>query len=288
MAPALAVGAVGLVVAPGLAVAIFLLPRARELPAPTSLSTLLPFGALVMGGLAIHDRVVTRGEGLGLVLLFLLSVGAILWEAEGAGGLALWPRRLPSPSVATNVPPTPNPPAPRTGADDLRAAASPPAFPVPAGLAGRLAPTDDLATPALGTGGLALCVVGAFLVVRGAGRVLDRTAFTAGFVGFAMAGPAAGAGVAYRVAALARSNDPRQVVTLIASAVTATPLAVLGVAGLVRPLVVDAAGAVAFLGTTAVAALAWTVLLARGRGGRRLGVVLVTLYAGLIWSALHV
>ena len=94
--------------------------------------------------------------------------------------------------------------------------------------------------------------------------------------------------MAFRVAALARSSDPRRAVALIAAAVTATLLAVLGFAALVRPLVVDAAGAVAFLGTAALAALAWTVLLARGRGGRRLGVVLVILYAGLIWSALHV
>src|SRR5205823_3013745 len=149
----------------GLMLASFVLPGARELPSPTTLSTLLPFGALVMAGLAVHDRVIARGEGLGLVLLFVLSVGAVVWDAGGSVGLPAWPRRVPpapTPTIPT-APMAPTTPATPTGSEEPD--------PPPAGwppvrravLAGRrLALTDDLLTPALAAGGVVLCVVGAF------------------------------------------------------------------------------------------------------------------------------
>jgi hypothetical protein len=268
--------------------------RARALPAPTMPGTLLPFAALTVVGLAAHDRVVTRGEGLGLLLLFGIAVVATLWERDRRFGTAAawssWTRprvQVTKAGVAAEG----DPPIPAPPAEEARAET--PARPKGRALAwlragtGRLTLASDLRTPALAAGGLVLAIVGGLLMARGGIRILDRRSLTAGFVGFALAGGAAGVSPVARVVAMARWNPPKAV-ALVADVTTATGLFILGLAALIHPMVVDAAGAVGFLGTAAISALAWTVLLVRRTGGRFLAVLLLVLAGGLVWSALHV
>jgi hypothetical protein len=293
MAPSVVFGSIVTTVAVGLAAAAFAV-GSRGLPAPTTMGTLLPFGALTAVGLVAHDRVVTRGEGLGLVLLFALAVGATLWDQDRTlGTVAGWSARARARATsggrATEGDPASAAPPEATDAEATDAEApSPPGRRALARLrAGRIGLRSDLRAPALAAAGLLLGIVGGLLVARGGIRILDRTSLTAGFIGFALAGAAAGAGPAAGAVVRARRN-PAKAVALVADVTAAAALFVLGLAALIRPMVVDAAGAVGFLGAAALSALAWTVLLVRRTGGRFLAIVLLVLTGGLVWSALHV
>ncbi len=290
MAPSVVFGSIVTTVAVGLAAAAFAV-GSRGLPAPTTMGTLLPFGALTVVGLVAHDRVVTRGEGLGLVLLFALAVGATLWDQDRTlGTVAGWSARARARATsggrATEGDPTSAAPPEATDADAPSPAGRRALARLRAG-AGRIGLRSDLRAPALAAAGLLLGIVGGLLVARGGIRSLDRTSLTAGFIGFALAGAAAGAGPAAGAVVRARRN-PAKAVALVADVTAAAALFVLGLAALIRPMVVDAAGAVGFLGAAALSALAWTVLLVRRTGGRFLATVLLLLTGGLVWSALHV
>jgi len=61
---------------------------------------------------------------------------------------------------------------------------------------------------------------------------------------------------------------------------------VLGLAALVRPLVVDSAAASAFIAATVLYAIVATVFLARGRAGKLTGVTVLLAYAlWIVWAS---
>ena len=70
--------------------------------------------------------------------------------------------------------------------------------------------------------------------------------------------------------------------------VAAFSTGVLGLAALVRPLVLDPASTVAYLAATGLYALVAAVFLARAQAGKVLGAVLLVAYGAWIYVSLHV
>ena len=132
-------------------------------------------------------------------------------------------------------------------------------------------------------GGLALLYVGATLMVDGGVRILDRTGLTAGFVGAAVIGALASADeVLLEILPIRRGLTSLATGNLFGT-VAAFSTLVVGLAALVRPLIVDSAAASAFLAASVLYTIVATAFLTRGRAGKGVGVALILCYAG--WLA---
>jgi Ca2+/Na+ antiporter len=124
--------------------------------------------------------------------------------------------------------------------------------------------------------GLGLLFVAATLVLAGTGRVLDRTTLTGGFVGAVLVASATSLREAVQTR---RSPDApfRALPALAAGAV--------GIAALVRPLVVDATAVSAALSATALYAVVCSVFLIQGHVWRMTGLVVLGLYGAWLYLA---
>lgn len=132
-------------------------------------------------------------------------------------------------------------------------------------------------------GGLALLSGGAVLLVSGGVRLAASAGLASGFVGGAVVGALASLDeVLLEVLPIVRGNPGLATGNLFGTA-AAFSTGALGLAAVVRPLVVDTAATSAFLAASALYAIVAAVFLWRGRVGRLVGVALLLIYAG--WLA---
>jgi cation:H+ antiporter len=134
--------------------------------------------------------------------------------------------------------------------------------------------------------GLGALFVGAWLLVAGGIRILDRTGLAAGFVGAAIVGTLASLDeVLLEVLPIRRGRSELATGNLLGTMAAFTSL-VPGLAALVHPLTIDGAAAVAFLGAAGLYVMVALVFLTRDRVWRLLGVVVLAAYAAwLVYSA---
>lgn len=137
-------------------------------------------------------------------------------------------------------------------------------------------------------GGLGLVAVGAWLLLTGGISILERTELSAGFVGAAVIGVLASLDEVLLEVLPVRRGTPELATGNLFGTLAAFTSGVLGLAALVRPLELDGAAAIAFLGSAVVYALVATVFLLRGRAGKVLGVAIVLFYVAWLVAAAQV
>jgi cation:H+ antiporter len=133
----------------------------------------------------------------------------------------------------------------------------------------------------LALGGLALLYLGATVLVDGGTRLLAATRLSAGFVGAAVIGVLVSLDEVLLEVLPIRRGTPDLATGNLFGTVAAFCSGVLGVAALVRPMAIDSAAGLAFLGAAVLYAIVATVFLARGRAWRGVGVTVLALYA--VW-----
>jgi cation:H+ antiporter len=133
----------------------------------------------------------------------------------------------------------------------------------------------------LTVGGMALLFVGATVLVDGGIRLLAATGLSAGFVGAAVIGVLVSLDEVLLEVLPIRRGAPDLATGNLFGTLAAFCSGVLGVAALVRPMAIDSAAGLAFLGAAGLYAIVATVFLARGRGWRGLGVTVLAAYA--VW-----
>jgi len=134
--------------------------------------------------------------------------------------------------------------------------------------------------------GLAVLFAGAWLLVAGGIRILDRTGLAAGFVGAAVVGTLASLDEVLLEILPIRRGRPELATGNLFGTVAAFTSLVPGLAALIHPLVLDGAAAVAFLGAAGLYTLVAVAFLARDRAWRVLGVVVLVAYAAwLVYAA---
>jgi cation:H+ antiporter len=237
----------------GLAFGVALLASKAPAQAPNPVMTLLPLGALLIAAVTIQDLVISRGEGVALVAAYVAYLSLLL-------------RLPPEASVLEE-----------RGASEERAAE-------------RWAAGLGSPKAVIGPGwlqavvGLALVAGGAALLVGGASRIGDRAGLASGYVGAAIVGSLAGASkIAPEVRAI-RHGGSHLAAANVAGTVAVFSTGALGVAALIRPLVIDSSVAVACVAVALLYVVAATVLLASGRAGRWTGVALLVLFGA--WLAI--
>lgn len=124
---------------------------------------------------------------------------------------------------------------------------------------------------------LAVVWAGAWLLVGGGTRILDRTGLAAGFVGAAVIATLAGLDEILLEVLPVRRGEPHLATGNLMGTVAAFPSAVLGAAALVRPLDTDGAANLAFILGVAIYAVTASVFILRGRAGKLLGVALLAM-----------
>src|SRR5205807_9437201 len=133
--------------------------------------------------------------------------------------------------------------------------------------------------------GLGAVYGGAWLLVDGGIRILSRTGLAAGFVGAAIVGTLAALDeVLLEVLPVVRGT-PELATGNLFGTVAAFSSVVLGLAALVRPLVLDSSAEIAFLAGTTMYAIVASVFLVRGRISKPLGVILLIVYVGWLGYA---
>ncbi len=223
-----------------------LLAARAPVPAPPVRATLIPLAALIIGAIAIQDLAISRFEGL--VLLAATVVHAVYLVQEP-------PERV----------------LPEAVGHDLLRTGSPSPRPI--------------ATWPLGLIGLAIVYAGASLLIDGSTRLLVRTSLAPGFVGAAIVGSLVSAHrVVGEVGPIRRSEPPLAFGNLFGSVVVFSTGA-LGLAALIRPLILDSSVAVAYIAGSVLYTVLATVLLARGRAGRLTGAALILLFGAWIYIA---
>ena len=146
------------------------------------------------------------------------------------------------------------------------------------------APRSRALLVAMAVAGLGLLYVGAHLLVSGGTRILEGTALSAGFVGAAVLGVLASLDEVLLEVIPIRRGEPGLATGNLFGTVAAFTSGVLGLAALVRPLDLDSASSVAFLGAAFLYTVVASTFLLRGRAGKVLGVVVLAFYA--VWLAL--
>jgi cation:H+ antiporter len=131
--------------------------------------------------------------------------------------------------------------------------------------------------------GLALVYVGATVVVNGGIRLLEQTSLAAGFVGAAIIGALAALDEVLLEVLPVLRGTPELATGNLFGTVAAFSTGVLGLAALIRPLLVDSAALSAYLAAAGLYAIVATAFLARGRAGRVVGLMVLLAYAG--WLA---
>ena len=138
----------------------------------------------------------------------------------------------------------------------------------------------------IGALGLLAVYGGAWLLVEGAVRILARTGLAGGFVGAALVGTLASLDEVLLETIPIRRGSPELATGNLFGTVAAFTTAVIGLAALIRPLLLDSAAAVALLATAILYCLVAVVFLVRGSAWRVTGAVVLALYvAWLVYSA---
>jgi cation:H+ antiporter len=138
----------------------------------------------------------------------------------------------------------------------------------------------------IAVGGLAGLLVGAWLLVQGGVRILERTGLGAGFVGAAIVGTLASLDEVLLEILPIRRGQPELATGNLFGTVAAFTSAIPGLAALIHPLVLDGAASVAFLAAAALYALVAGWFLFRERVGWVLGVLVLVAYAAwLVYAA---
>jgi cation:H+ antiporter len=143
---------------------------------------------------------------------------------------------------------------------------------------------SGLALGMLTVGGLVLVSVGATLLVTGAGRLVDLTALSAGFVGAAVVGILVSLDEVFLEVLPIRQGQPELATGNLFGTLAAFTTGVPGLASLVRPLILDGVAAATYLAAVLLYFVVGTAFLVRGRAGRLLGATVLLLYA--LWLAL--
>ena len=137
----------------------------------------------------------------------------------------------------------------------------------------------------LTVGGLLLVAVGAGIAVAGATRFVAGTGLSEGFVGAAVLGVLVSLDEILLEVLPARRGAPELAIGNLLGTLAAFCSGVLGVAALVRPLDVDSAAALAFLGSAVLYTVVATAFLGRGRVGWGVGVFVLAFYAAWLVTA---
>lgn len=135
-------------------------------------------------------------------------------------------------------------------------------------------------------GGLGLVYAGATILVQGGIRVLDRTSLAAGFVGGALIGALASLDEVLLEVMPVRREMPELATGNLFGTLAAFTTGVLGLAALVRPLVVDSAAATAFLAAAVLYTVVAVAFLRRRRAWRGVGIAVIAIYGlWLVYAA---
>ncbi len=145
----------------------------------------------------------------------------------------------------------------------------------------REAPRSRWLLAGFAVGGLALVYAGATVLVEGGTRFLAVTGLAAGFVGAAVIGVLVSLDEVLLEVLPIRRGTPDLAIGNLFGTLAAFCSGVLGIAALVRPMELDSASLLAFLGAAGLYAIVATVFLARGRAWKGLGLVVVAGYA--VW-----
>lgn len=137
-------------------------------------------------------------------------------------------------------------------------------------------------------GGLVLLSAGAGLAVAGGARFADVAGLSDGFVGAAVLGILVSLDEVLLEVLPARRGTPELATGNLLGTLAAFCSGVLGVAALVRPLDVDSAAALAFLGAAILYTIFATVFLGRGRAGWGVGLFALAFYALWLVTAAEV
>jgi cation:H+ antiporter len=135
----------------------------------------------------------------------------------------------------------------------------------------------------IGAAGLVAVYAGAWLLVQGGVKILAQTTLAAGFVGAALVGTLASLDEVLLEALPILRGAPDLATGNLFGTVAAFSTAVIGLAALVRPLVLDSAAALAFLAAAAMYAIVAVIFVLRGRVGKGLGLVILGAYVA--WLA---
>lgn len=127
-------------------------------------------------------------------------------------------------------------------------------------------------------GGLLLLAVGSGIAVAGATRFVTTAELSEGFVGAAILGVLVSLDEILLEVIPTRRGSPELAIGNLLGTLAAFCSGVLGVSALVRPLDVDSAGALAFLGAAFLYTVVATTFLARGKAGRGVGAFVLVFY----------
>ena len=141
------------------------------------------------------------------------------------------------------------------------------------------APTRTAALIGIGALGLVLLAGGSALLIGGGTRLAAELGLSEGFVGAAILGVLVSLDEVLLEVLPVRRGAPELATGNLLGTLAAFCSGVLGIAALVRPIVIDSAAAVAFLGAAFLYALVATAFLWRGRAGRLIGVFVLGFYA---------
>ena len=130
-------------------------------------------------------------------------------------------------------------------------------------------------------GGLLLLAVGSGVAVAGATRFVTTAGLSQGFVGAAILGLLVSLDEIFLEVLPARRGSPDLAIGNLLGTLAAFCSGVLGVSALVRPLDVDSAGVLAFLGSAFLYTVVATAFLARGKAGRGVGWFVLAFYG--VW-----
>lgn len=147
------------------------------------------------------------------------------------------------------------------------------------------APRSRAAMAVMAVAGLGLLYLGAWLLVAGGTHILAGSALSAGFVGAAVLGVLASLDEVLLEVLPVRKGMPELATGNLLGTLAAFASAVLGLAALVRPLVLDSASSIAFLGSAFLYAVVGSAFLFRGRAGRAVGAAVLLFYAGWLVAA---
>ncbi|MGH2739019.1 MAG: sodium:calcium antiporter [Actinomycetota bacterium] len=126
--------------------------------------------------------------------------------------------------------------------------------------------------------GLVWLSAGAYLLVSGGVRLLERTTLAAGFIGAAVVGTLASLDEVVLEVLPIRRGIPDLATGNLFGTLAAFSSGVLGIAALVRPLVLDSGAGLAFLAMAFLYAIVAGIFLMRGRAGPMLGAFVLACY----------
>jgi cation:H+ antiporter len=126
--------------------------------------------------------------------------------------------------------------------------------------------------------GLGAVYVGAWVLVQGGIRIVERTGLAAGFVGAAVIGSLSALDEVFLEVLPVMRGAPELATGNLFGTVAAFSTVVIGLAALIHPLLLDAAAQMSFLAAAALYAIVATAFLVRGELSKPVGFVLLAAY----------